>query len=278
MTQSLIIQHRCPESLHLNQTARLFRLPQQHSERVLRLNADHLTDLPENVYRELAGQQADFALLPDIAFDDIKLIVSDMDSTLITIECIDEIAAAQGLKNQVAEITERAMQGELDFAQSLTQRVALLKGLPEQALAEVYEHRLRLTEGAEYLIEQCRAHAVTFVLVSGGFTYFTDRLKQQLGFQAAHANQLEIINGRLSGKVSGRIIDAQAKAQLLAHYCKQIGCRPDQTVAVGDGANDIPMLQSAAWGIAFHAKPKTQAAAKLSINHNGLEAVRGWFI
>lgn len=278
MSHVLVIQHPDLSGLKLAETARLFPLPQQPSGRILRLKANGIDTIPAVIAQELADQHADAALLPDIPFADIKLIVSDMDSTLITIECIDEIAAAQGLKDQVAEITERAMQGELDFAQSLTQRVALLAGLPEHALDEVYRQRLRLTDGAAELLAHCRQNGTDFVLVSGGFTYFTDRLQQELGFQAAHANRLEIDNGRLTGRIVGRIIDAQAKAELLEHHRRRLNCRREQTVAVGDGANDIPMLQAAGFGIAFHAKAKTQAAAKIAINHNGLDAVRGWFV
>lgn len=286
MTQSLVIQHRRPHSLNLAHTARClaaqagaaFKLPAPGEGGVLRIPAPGLQRLPEAVCAELASQEADFALLEDIPFADIRLVVSDMDSTLITIECIDEIAAAQGLKDRVAEITERAMRGEMDFARSLTERTALLAGLPEAVLEEVYRERLRLTEGAEYLIGECRRHGISFVLVSGGFTYFTDRLQRRLGFQAAHANRLETAGGRLTGRIAGPIVDAQAKAALLEQYRRRLGCRPEQTVAVGDGANDIPMLRAAGFGIAFRAKPKTREAAALSISHNGLEAVRGWFL
>ena len=233
--------------------------------------------LPEAVQAALQVQAIDWAVLPDKAFGDFGLLVSDMDSTLITIECVDEIAAGVGLKEQVAAITERSMRGELDFAQSLRQRVALLQGLPESELARVYDEILQLSPGAEYLLAECRRHGVKFMLVSGGFTYFTERLRHDLGLDYAYANTLLMDNGYLNGQLGGRLIDAQAKADLLAEYAGKLGLSRAQTVAMGDGANDIPMLAAAGIGIAYHAKPKTEAAADLSVRFGGLDAVRKWF-
>ena len=230
-------------------------------------------EMRENMRR----METDFAVLPDMDFDELGLIVSDMDSTLITIECIDEIAACAGLKERVAEITERAMRGELDFEQSLRSRVALLAGLDERVLAEVYENVLKLSLGAEFLLDECKRHNVKFLLVSGGFTFFTERLQQRLGFEYQHANILEIENGRLTGRLKGRIIDAQAKADLLREYRSRLGLQPHQVLAMGDGANDIPMLKEAGVGVAYRAKPKAQAVADACINFGGLERVRGWF-
>ena len=230
-------------------------------------------EMRENMRR----METDFAVLPDMDFDELGLIVSDMDSTLITIECIDEIAACAGLKERVAEITERAMRGELDFEQSLRSRVALLAGLDERVLAEVYENVLKLSPGAEFLLDECKRHNVKFLLVSGGFTFFTERLQQRLGFEYQHANILEIENGRLTGRLKGRIIDAQAKADLLREYRDRLGLQPHQVLAMGDGANDIPMLKEAGVGVAYRAKPKAQAVADACINFGGLERVRGWF-
>ena len=213
MPQTLILQ-----SPHLARAAlpishHYFDLPATLPNDILRLptHGDY-PRLPAAAAAEFQQQQIDYALIPDTPFAALKLVVSDMDSTLITIECIDEIAASAGLKDQIAEITERAMQGEVDFEQSLRHRVALLKGQPENQLAEVYEHKLQLAQGAEEFIRDCQAHGIRFLLVSGGFTYFTDRLQSRLGLDWAFANQLEIINGRLTGKVLGRVIDAQAKA------------------------------------------------------------------
>ncbi|MCP9758405.1 phosphoserine phosphatase SerB [Aquitalea sp. S1-19] len=220
----------------------------------------------------------DVALMQDgLHFSDFGLLVSDMDSTLITIECIDEIADMLGIKPQVAAITERSMQGELDFAQSLTQRVALLEGLEEAALERVYRERLRLSRGAETLLAACRAHGVRFMLVSGGFTFFTERLKAELGLDYAYANELEIVDGRLTGRIKGGIVDAAAKRQLLIAKREELGLRPEQVIAMGDGANDLLMLAEAGLGIAFDAKPVVRAQADVAINHVGLEGVIGLF-
>ena len=225
----------------------------------------------------LIAQQIDGAVLPDVAFADLGLIVSDMDSTLITIECVDEIAAGVGLKDEVAKITEQSMRGELDFEQSLRKRVALLAGLDERVLEEVYENVLQLSPGAEFLLEACKQNDVKFMLVSGGFTFFTERLQRRLGLDFHFANVLEVENGKLTGRLKGRIIDAQAKADLLREYRERLGLAPWQVVAMGDGANDIPMIREAGFGIAYRAKPKTEANADACVRFGGLERIRGWF-
>lgn len=278
MSQVFVIQARHLSDLALSATRQFFRLPEKlQSGNVWRIPVANNFTLPEHMYAELTDASCDFATLADIPFSHIKLLVSDMDSTLISIECIDEIAAYAGLKDRVAYITERAMRGELDFEQSLRQRVALLKGQPESVLQTVYEHALQLNDGAEYLLQQCQQYNIRFVLVSGGFTFFTNQLKKRLNFSDAFANQFEIENGKLTGRVLGRIIDAQTKKEILKHYQSIMNCGAQQTIAIGDGANDIPMLHAADFGIAFRAKPKTQTSVSLRINHNGLEAVRGWF-
>ncbi|SSY80028.1 phosphoserine phosphatase SerB [Alysiella crassa] len=275
MSHVFIIQNNDLANLNLPHTQAYFRLPEKLADNVLRVPVAEDFRLPEDVAAELTAAQCDFAVLPDWVFgDDVKLIVSDMDSTLITIECIDEIAAQAGLKNQVAEITERAMRGELDFEQSLRNRVALLAGLPESALQQVYDNTLTLSDGAAYLLRECHEKGVAFVLVSGGFTFFTEKLKTRLGFQAAFANELEVENGVLTGRVLGDVIDAQTKARILQQFHAQIG---GKAVAIGDGANDIPMLQAADLGVAFHAKAKTRQAADVCINFGGLDALRKWF-
>lgn len=276
MPQALVLQFPSAEALP---SSLLSRLPESDyaDEKRMRFIVEEGFSLSEADAALLGSRQIDHAVLQDMDFGGLGLIVSDMDSTLITIECIDEIAACAGLKERVAEITERAMRGELDFEQSLRSRVALLAGLDESVLAEVYENVLKLSPGAEFLLDECKRHNVKFLLVSGGFTFFTERLQQRLGFEYQHANVLEIENGKLTGRLKGRIIDAQAKADLLREYRSRLGLQPYQVLAVGDGANDIPMLKEAGVGVAYRAKPKAQAVADACINFGGLERVRGLF-
>jgi len=244
---------------------------------VLRVPVDDDFELTAEMRAALIAQQIDGAVLLDVAFADLGLIVSDMDSTLITIECVDEIAAGVGLKDEVAAITEQSMRGELDFEQSLRKRVALLAGLDECVLEEVYENVLQLSPGAEFLLEECKRNDVKFMLVSGGFTFFTERLQRRLGLDFHFANVLEVENGKLTGRLKGRIIAAQAKTDLLREYRERLGLAPWQVVAMGDGANDIPMIREAGFGIAYRAKPKTEANADACVRFGGLERIRGWF-
>ena len=204
---------------------------------------------------------------------DIGLVVMDMDSTLINIECIDEIADMQGLKPQVAAITQAAMRGEIDFAESLTRRVALLEGLDEKALQRVYDERLRPNPGAEIMLTELKKHGIRTLLVSGGFTFFTNRLKDRLDLDFAHSNTLEICDGKLTGKVLGKIVDAQGKADWLNHVRTEFGLHPEQVVAIGDGANDLKMMAEAATSIAYHAKPVVRAQASYALNFVGLDGV-----
>ncbi len=199
------------------------------------------------------------------------LLVMDMDSTLIRCECIDEIADMLGIKPQVAAITERAMRGELDFRASLIERVQLLDGLDESALEQVWRERIRLTEGAQALIGELHRHGWKVGVVSGGFTWFTDRLKQQLGLDFARANALEIRDGKLTGRVLGEIVDGEAKRREMLHQAALHGIPRAQTVAIGDGANDLPMILAAGLGIAFHAKPAVVARAPAAIEEGGLD-------
>ena len=203
------------------------------------------------------------------------LLVMDMDSTLISIECVDEIADFINAKPQVSAITEAAMRGEIDFETSLRQRVALLKGLEVSVLEQVFEQRLSLNPGAKTMLEGLQHKGIKTALVSGGFTFFTERLQQQLGLDYTLANVLAEQNGKLTGEVEGDICGAQAKADFLLHQCQRLGISPSQTIAMGDGANDLVMMKEAGLSIAYHAKPAVQAQAMTHLNHCGLEGVLG---
>jgi len=202
-----------------------------------------------------------------------KMLISDMDSTLIHQECIDEMADMLGIKPQVAEITEIAMRGEMDFAEALCARVALLEGLPENALQEVYDSRISLMEGAKILVSTMKAHGAYPLLVSGGFTFFTARVRDALGFAADEANILEIADGKLTGKVIFPILDKHSKLAALQNTCQKLGINLGDSLAVGDGANDLPMLLGAGLGVAYHAKPLVQQQARAVINYNDLSAL-----
>ena len=214
---------------------------------------------------------------PSQQLADFGLLVMDMDSTLISIECIDEIADMYHLKPQVAAITEAAMRGEIDFAESLRRRVALLEGLDEGALLRVYDERLKLNPGAETMLSALKKHGIKTLLVSGGFVFFTRRLMGRLGLDYSHANNLEIVNGTLSGKVLGHILDAQGKAERLVHTRDQLGLKPGQVIAMGDGANDLKMMAQAGVSIAYHAKPVVRAQASYAFNFVGLDGLLNLF-
>ncbi|MDO9466994.1 MAG: phosphoserine phosphatase SerB [Thiobacillus sp.] len=204
---------------------------------------------------------------------DFGLLVMDMDSTLITIECIDEIADMQGLKPQVSAITEAAMRGEIDFAESLRRRVSLLAGLDQSALQRVYDERLQLSPGAETLLAATRAAGIKTLLVSGGFTFFTERLQPRLGLDYTAANTLEVADGKLTGRVLGDIVDAQGKADWLNRVRSELGLAKDQVIAMGDGANDLKMMAAAGLSIAYRAKPVVRAQASYALNRVGLDGV-----
>ena len=232
----------------------------------------------EGLLAACAEARLDHAWLPEgRRLSDFGLFVTDMDSTLINIECIDEIADMQGLKAEVAAITEAAMQGEIDFRESLSRRVALLAGLPETALGEVYEKRLQLNPGAERLLQGLQRAGIRSMLVSGGFTYFTERLQARLGFDHAYANELEVANGRLTGRIVGDIVDGAAKAAHLQRVRDELGLAEDQVIAAGDGANDIPMLRAAGFGIAFRPKPVLRDVAHCCLDHSGLDGILDLF-
>ncbi|TDG15606.1 phosphoserine phosphatase SerB [Seongchinamella unica] len=223
---------------------------------------------------EVAGAlEVDLAFQQDSVFRrNRRLVAFDMDSTLIEAEVIDELAARAGVGEQVSTITERAMRGELDFAESFRERVALLKGLEENVLAEIAS-QLKITEGAEHLIGTLRTLGYKTAILSGGFTYFAHFLQQRLGMDYVYANDLDIEDGRVTGKVTGTIVDGQRKAQLLRQLADDEGIDLQQVIAVGDGANDLPMLSTAGLGIAFRAKPLVKQSAEQSISTLGLDAI-----
>ncbi|BEU21644.1 phosphoserine phosphatase SerB [Paraburkholderia sp. 22B1P] len=205
---------------------------------------------------------------------DFGLVAMDMDSTLITIECIDEIADFCGLKAEVAAITEASMRGEIkDFNESLTRRVALLKGLDASALEKVYEERLQLSPGAEKMLAGAKAAGMKTLLVSGGFTFFTDKLQARLGLDFTRANTLEIIDGKLTGRVLGEIVNADVKARTLREACDKLGIEPIRAIAMGDGSNDLKMMAAAGLSVAFRAKPVVREAASVAFNHVGLDGL-----
>jgi len=218
--------------------------------------------------------KVDITVLPEnFNAKEVKLVISDMDSTFISIECIDEIADYIDVKPEVSSITEAAMRGELNFEESLLKRVALLKGLDTSALQYVYSDRLTLNPGAEKCVSGLHSHGIKFALVSGGFSFFTDRLKKTYNLDYTRANVLAEQNGKLTGGVVGSIVGAQAKADFLHELCQELEIQPHQVIAVGDGANDLVMMKEAGLSIAYHAKPAVQQQANVALNYAGLDAI-----
>ena len=222
-------------------------------------------------------------LTPPLHWQDYKLIAFDMDSTLINIECIDEIADAAGRKAEVAAITEAAMRGEItDYKDSLRRRVALLQGVSVEAMREVLVHRLALNPGAETLVRACQQAGLVTLLVSGGFTFFTDHVQSLLGIDHVRSNVLEVIDGHLSGRMVdqawGDICDGEEKRRMLLATCTAMGISPQQAIAMGDGANDLPMMSAAGLAVAYHAKPKVRDAAHVAIDQGGLDRLLALFV
>jgi phosphoserine phosphatase len=225
-----------------------------------------------------ARARLDFGFVPeDRKLADMRLLAIDMDSTLITIECIDEMADMAGMKTEVSAITAAAMAGEIDYAESLRRRVRLLEGLDQNALAHVYDERLRVSPGAETMLAAAKAVGVKTLLVSGGFSYFTEHLKIRLGLDYATSNVLEISDGRLTGNLIGGIVDAEAKAAKVCAIRGQLGIDKSQVIAIGDGANDLAMLAEAGMSIAYRAKQVVRAKAGYALDFAGLDGVLNLF-
>ena len=221
----------------------------------------YLRDAPIDIVAQAAAQRAK------------KLLVADLDSTIIEVECIDELADYLGLRDEVRAITERAMRGDLDFAESLRARAAMLKGLKLSALGRAFNDRITYAPGAHKLVRTMRANGAHTALVSGGFSYFTERVRMAVGFATDQANELEITDGVVTGRVLDPILDPNAKVDILLRLARTHGLHLVDTMTVGDGANDIPMIQAAGLGVAYHARPEVAVAAKARINHGNLTAL-----
>lgn len=274
---NLIIQGAAPSDRDLQQLARL-----SGARRTERLGAGawRLAGAGQRpavaAYCERAG--LDFGFVPEQQkLADMRLLAIDMDSTLITIECIDEVADLAGVKAEVSAITAAAMAGELDYAQSLQRRVGLLRGLEQDALARVYDERLRLTPGAEIMLAAMQGAGIKTLLVSGGFSFFTERLKRRLGLDYSISNVLEMEDGRLTGRVTGGIVDAEGKAAKVRALREELGIAKAAVIAIGDGANDLAMMAEAGVSIAYRAKPLLRGKAGYALDHTGLDGVLNLF-
>ena len=277
MNMNLVLQgpHATPERLErIAMLASPERVVQLSATAVRCENVDYSDALKLTIELAAGAAELDATFIEaGRTLADFKLVAMDMDSTLITIECIDEIADMQGLKPQVAEITEAAMRGELEFSESLIRRVALLKGLDASALERVYSERLAISMGGEAMLASVKAAGVKTLLVSGGFTFFTDRLKERLGLDYTHANVLETADGKLTGRVVGCIVDAEEKKRMVERVCTEMGIGPEQAIVMGDGANDLKMMSIAGLSVAFRAKPVVRAQASVALNYSGLDGL-----
>jgi len=277
MSRKLVLQGPAADQATL---ARIAALAAPASTTVLHTHALRCDGFDFTPALQAAVDAAAYEAGVDAAFVDARLtladfglVAMDMDSTLITIECIDEIADMQGLKPQVSAITEAAMRGELDFAESLKRRVALLAGLPAAALERVYEEQLHLSPGGAAMLDAVRGAGLKTLLVSGGFTFFTERLGRRLQLDYTHANVLEEEHGVLTGRVAGAIVDAEEKMRTVQRTCAQLGMPTSRAIVMGDGANDLEMMGIAGLSVAFRAKPVVRAQADVALNFCGLDGL-----
>jgi phosphoserine phosphatase len=219
---------------------------------------------------------------PHLRLSDFRLLALDMDSTLVNIETLDEVAAYAGKGDQVAAITEAAMRGEVDYKESLRRRVSMLQGVEAALLARVYDEKLALNDGAQHLVSVCRNAGLKTLLATGGFTFFTDRVKAKLSIDYTRSNELEIVDGRLTGKATGpnggEIVDAEGKAQAVRDACAEIGCATAQSIVIGDGANDLKMMKLAGISVAYRAKPMVRKQAIFALDYAALDGVLNWFV
>ena len=278
---NLIISGEITEDLR-NQVVRL-TTPHQVSQ--LHANAYRLTDVDTTLSsRQRVSALCDSAcvdhayIAPDTQFSKLRLLVLDMDSTLITIECIDELADYAGKKAEVAAITDATMRGEIpNFAESLRRRVAMLAGIDADTMQRVFDERLRLSKGAIELLEKARNAFIHTLLVSGGFDYFSDRLKTALSLNAAHANTLEVINGKITGVLRGPLIDAAKKAEIVSRTMTELSTDSNAAMVIGDGANDVAMMRCVAHSVAYHAKPYVREIASSAVVYGDLTTVLDFY-
>ncbi len=281
LTMKLLVQSSHSFQSHLEEISKILGQAIAPQYQLINDNAaiyEIEEDLPKDLKNQLHLKHIDFAILDHYkALNEFSLCVMDMDSTLISIECIDEIADMCGKKEDVALITKSAMNGDIDFSQSLIKRVSLLEGLGEEMLFRVIQERLKFNEGTQAWIEACRKNNITTVLVSGGFDYFADHVKNKLGIDVAISNQLEIKDKKLTGRVLGRIVNDEVKAQTVREFKAKLHIDQSKTIVIGDGANDLKMLAEAEYSIAYHAKPIVQEKSRFKFNHSDFNGVLNLF-